>query len=256
MIGVMNSTKNPGILKSDGKCACRKLISKPLMWDPSWSWSVMIMMWPYRRLFTLSYAVPCRRPKICLMYVISALFMIWSCDASLTFKSFPRSGKTPYRSRPTTDKPLTASAFAESPSVKINVQCSEFLPPASLASSSLGIPVRRVFFAPSCFFSSLDCLNEAQERICSTTPLVIIFFIVVSAQTYLLPKFAARVFSVSLVCESNAGFSISALTKTQRWFLTCVAFKFLQLFSFFLIFSRSFDATSSATALTCVPPSS
>ena len=65
------------------------------MCDPSWSWSVMIMMWPYRSDLTLSYAVPWRRPRICLMYEISALFMIWSCDASRTFRSLPRSGKTP-----------------------------------------------------------------------------------------------------------------------------------------------------------------
>ena len=55
----------------------------------------MIMMWPYRSDLTLSYAVPWRRPRICLMYEISALFMIWSCDASRTFRSLPRSGKTP-----------------------------------------------------------------------------------------------------------------------------------------------------------------
>ena len=57
-----------------------------------------------------------------------------------------------------------------------------------------------------------------------------------------------------MVCESNAGFSMSALTNTQRWFFTCGALRFLQDFSFFLIFSRSLLATSSATALTCVPP--
>lgn len=49
-------------------------------------------------------------------------------------------GKTPKRSRPTTDSPATASDLAESPSVRISVQCSELRPPASLASSSLGMP--------------------------------------------------------------------------------------------------------------------
>ena len=147
-----------------------------------------------------------------------------------------------------------ASALAESPSVRISVQCSELRPPASLASSSLGMPVSRVFLAPSCFLSSLLCLNEAQDRICSTTPLLITFLMHASLAVYLDPKLLARVLSVSLVCESNAGFSMSALTNTQRWFLTCAALRFLQLFSFFLIFSSSFDATSSATALTCVPP--
>ena len=37
MIGVMNSMRKPGILSSDGKCAWRKLIRRPLMWEPSWS---------------------------------------------------------------------------------------------------------------------------------------------------------------------------------------------------------------------------
>ena len=78
------------------------------------------------------------------------------------------------------------------------------------------MPVRRVFFAPSCFFISLLCLNEAQDRICSTTPEFIIFLMMESGASNLDPKFAARVLSVSFVCESNAGFSMSALTNTHR----------------------------------------
>ena len=42
-------------------------------------------------------------------------------DASLTFNIFPRNGKTPYASLPTTLNPLIAIVFAESPSVKIRV---------------------------------------------------------------------------------------------------------------------------------------
>mmetsp|Transcript_6709 Transcript_6709/g.16658 ORF Transcript_6709/g.16658 Transcript_6709/m.16658 type:complete len:228 (+) Transcript_6709:1668-2351(+) len=180
--------------------------------------------------------------------------MIWSCVASRTLSNLPRRGNTPYLSRPTTERPLTASALAESPSVRIRVQSSEFFPPASLASSSLGIPVRRVFLAPSCFLSSLLCLKEAQERIFSTMPEVIIFLMTPSDASNLDPKLLARVLSVSLVCESNAGFSMSALTKTHRWFLTCAGLRFLHDFSFFLIFSRILPAISSATALTWVPP--
>ena len=63
------------------------------------------------------------------------------CDASLTFNNLPRSGNTPYLSLPTTPRPDTANVLAESPSVRINVQSSEFLVPASLASSNLGTPV-------------------------------------------------------------------------------------------------------------------
>ena len=140
--------------------------------------------------------------------------------ASRTLRSLPRSGKTPYRSRPTTERPDTASAFAESPSVRMRVQCSELRPPASLASSSLGMPVSLVAFLPSDFFISLLCLKDAQERICSTIPLLIICLMTLSLAWYLLPKLDARVLSVSLVCESNAGFSMRALTNTQRWFLT------------------------------------
>lgn len=60
--------------------------------------------------------------------------------ASRTFNSLPRNGNTPYRSRPTTPKPATASVLAESPSVRMSVQSSDFVVPAQFASSSLGTP--------------------------------------------------------------------------------------------------------------------
>ncbi len=50
------------------------------------------------------------------------------------------SGKTPKRSLPTTLRPLMASDLAESPSVRISVHVWLLRPPASLASSSLGMP--------------------------------------------------------------------------------------------------------------------
>lgn len=62
------------------------------------------------------------------------------CEASRTFRSLPRSGNTPKWSLPTTLKPLTAKVLAESPSVRMRVHWLELRPPASLASSSLGIP--------------------------------------------------------------------------------------------------------------------
>jgi hypothetical protein len=65
---------------------------------------------------------------------------------------------------------LTARAFAESPSVSIKVHLSESLPPASFASSSLGMP--RIFdlLVPSVFFRSFFSLKSAQERRFSTIP--------------------------------------------------------------------------------------
>ena len=76
------------------------------------------------------------------MFLISALFLIDSCVASRTLSSLPRSGNTPYASRPTSLRPDTASALAESPSVRISVHSALRLPPAQLASSSLATDTR------------------------------------------------------------------------------------------------------------------
>ena len=65
-----------------------------------------------------------------------------------------------------------ASAFAESPSVRMSVHLSLLRPPASLASSSLGMPTRRPRLAPSVFFSSLLCLKAAKASTLSTTPVL------------------------------------------------------------------------------------
>ena len=54
-----------------------------------------------------------------------------------------------------TERPATARALAESPSVMISEHLQPFLPPASLASSSFEMPVSRCFLAPSVFLSSL-----------------------------------------------------------------------------------------------------
>ena len=77
----------------------------------------------------------------CQQTVTILLTVTCLCDASLTFNNLPRSGNTPYLSLPTTPRPDTANVLAESPSVRINVQSSEFLVPASLASSNFGTPV-------------------------------------------------------------------------------------------------------------------
>lgn len=51
------------------------------------------------------------------------------CVASRTFRIFPLSGNTPYRSRPMTPRPETARDLAESPSVRMRVHSDECLPP-------------------------------------------------------------------------------------------------------------------------------
>ena len=90
--------------------------------------------------------------------------------------TFPFKGKTPYKSRPTTLDPATAIDLAESPSVKIKIQSSDFFVPAKLASSNLGTLIFG-FFEPSVFLHSLFCLNSANDKTRSTIPdLSIIFF--------------------------------------------------------------------------------
>ena len=96
--------------------------------------------------------------------------MIAACDASRTFRGLPFKGKTPYKSRPTTPRPDTAKAFAESPSVKIRVQSLPLAPPAEFASSNFVMPVSRIFFDPPFRLSCSSCLNLVQAKTRSTTP--------------------------------------------------------------------------------------
>ena len=53
--------------------------------------------------------------------IVENIYSTCLCEASLTLSNLPRKGNTPYRSRPTTLRPLTANVLAESPSVKIRV---------------------------------------------------------------------------------------------------------------------------------------
>uniref|UniRef100_A0A6B0UL13 Putative secreted protein n=1 Tax=Ixodes ricinus TaxID=34613 RepID=A0A6B0UL13_IXORI len=108
---------------------------------------------------------------ILMTLLISAFSRICLWVASRTLSIFPLSGKTPYLSRPTTASPDTASDLAESPSVKIRVQSTELRVPASLASSSLGMPLSlecflAEHFIPSCFWA----LKVSQDMTASTTP--------------------------------------------------------------------------------------
>ncbi len=69
---------------------------------------------------------------------------------------------------------LRALTLAESPSVTMRVQPREFLLPASLASSSLGIPLNLVCLEPLCFLEMTACdLALAQVRTRSTMPQLI-----------------------------------------------------------------------------------
>ena len=122
-------------------------------------------------------------------------------DASLTFKNLPLKGKTPYLSLPTTSIPARAKLLAESPSVNIIVHYDEFLPPASLASSSFGIPNSFDFFFPgpkalAIFASSLAL---SWDKIISTIFESRTDLMNLSVRTTVLPKSWTLVFRVSLV---------------------------------------------------------
>ena len=81
------------------------------------------------------------KPIIFLILVISSLLAILLSAVSKTLSNLPFKGNIPYFSLPTTLRPAIAIDLAESPSVKINIQSSDFLVPASIASSNLGIPL-------------------------------------------------------------------------------------------------------------------
>mmetsp|Transcript_14287 Transcript_14287/g.45777 ORF Transcript_14287/g.45777 Transcript_14287/m.45777 type:complete len:294 (-) Transcript_14287:471-1352(-) len=128
-------------------------------------------------------------------------------------------------------------------------------PPASLASSSFGMPVRRDFLVPSVFLRSLDCFDCAKQRIDSRTPQLSASLKNLSDGWHFEPK--ADCFSVmfSLVCESKAGFSMRQLMKTRSCPLTWFGLStFSSPLCFFLRCSRTRSTTWSATWLTCVPP--
>lgn len=167
--------------------------SIPVFTCQTLTWSVMIMRLPYLSSSTDVYFLLCFNPRMVFMCWISILFWIWVMFASRTLRSFPRSGNTPYLSLPTTDRPPSTSALAESPSVRINVQCLLCpFTPAKLASSSLGTLIRLMqhvsiihltsngcflhnhlwILEPSALAICSDCLNSAHLMIFSTMPLL------------------------------------------------------------------------------------
>mmetsp|Transcript_14025 Transcript_14025/g.33358 ORF Transcript_14025/g.33358 Transcript_14025/m.33358 type:complete len:208 (+) Transcript_14025:2258-2881(+) len=185
----------------------------------------MIMIEPYRSPFSSeSYSRFRSRPMILIKFCISSLAIICLSVASRTLRTLPRSGKTPHLSRPMTLSPATARAFAESPSVRISVHSLDSLPPASLASSSFGTPVRRatrLVLALSFFPRSTFDFAIAAMRMRSTTPHVATSERNFSDSSQRDPNLDCFVINVSFVCESKAGFSTRQLMKTQRWFRTC-----------------------------------
>mmetsp|Transcript_89223 Transcript_89223/g.191411 ORF Transcript_89223/g.191411 Transcript_89223/m.191411 type:complete len:214 (-) Transcript_89223:46-687(-) len=177
-------------------------------------------------------------------------------EASRTFNGFPRSGKTPKRSRPTMLRPATAKALALSPSVRMRVHSSEPFPPAQLASSSLGTPVirseRPVPF--TFFFMSMDSLAFAHCNTMSTIPVLSTFLIAPSETSHLEPNLPALRVMVSLVCESKVGFTIKQFTNTQMCERTWKGLIVIP--PLFFVFARLWMASTnwSATWDTCVPP--
>ena len=110
---------------------------------------------------------------------------------SRTFSSLPyassfltsptRSGNTPKLSRPTTPRPPTASALAESPSVMISVVSPECFVPALFASSSFGMSSNyasrpraaptRLAFTPLLFFRNCVSRTRMLRATRSSSPL-------------------------------------------------------------------------------------
>lgn len=146
-----------------------------------------------------------------------------------------------------TSIPAMAKLLALSPSVKIKVHFYEFLVPASFASYSLGIPVSLAFFAPPVSLASFDnSFDFASLYISSIMPVFNTYLINFSLRVHLDPNKDCFKVKVYFVCESNAGFSMSALTKIHRWALIWkgFTFKFLSFFNnFYWIFSTIWSVT-------------
>mmetsp|Transcript_13089 Transcript_13089/g.34634 ORF Transcript_13089/g.34634 Transcript_13089/m.34634 type:complete len:219 (+) Transcript_13089:2074-2730(+) len=209
----------------------------------------MIMMEPYLRPFSSSsYSWLRSRPTILMMLWISVFDIICFSVASRTLSTLPRSGNTPNLSLPTTLRPATAKALAESPSVRISVHSLEFLPPASFASSSFGTPVSRVTFPVFTFraFPRLTCdLAIAAIRMRSTMPQEATSARNFSDSSHLDPNLDCFVVSVSLVCPSKAGFSTRHLMKTQMWFRTMCGLMSKPPLTFALLSSLTFSVIAS-----------
>ena len=146
------------------------------------------------------------------MAVSSSFLLNFSWLISFTLSILPRRGNTPHRSRPTTARPAIALAAAESPSVKISVHSGDLAVPAHSASSSLGSPRSVLRLEPSVFLASLAAFASRIDWASSRRP------ILTRASGNLSdlktePNLPAGVVRVSLVWESNDGFTMVALMK-------------------------------------------
>mmetsp|Transcript_36678 Transcript_36678/g.57264 ORF Transcript_36678/g.57264 Transcript_36678/m.57264 type:complete len:203 (+) Transcript_36678:281-889(+) len=150
-------------------------------------------------------------------------------------------------------RPETASDLAESPSVRMSVHSSPRPVPAKFASSSFGTPDSLPSFRPEVFFSCWLCLNLVQLRTASTSAERSSCFRKASGRVHCEPKAFGRVVRVSLVWESNAGFSMRQLMYTLRW--QVIRWGLISVPEFLRVsmgFSRF--ATWSAMYFTCWPP--
>mmetsp|Transcript_62238 Transcript_62238/g.185401 ORF Transcript_62238/g.185401 Transcript_62238/m.185401 type:complete len:213 (-) Transcript_62238:989-1627(-) len=199
---------------------------------------------------------------ILVILAISWLPIVCANVASRTFKSFPRSGKTPYRSRPMTLRPATARDFALSPSVRISVHSAPSRPPARLASSSFGMPRRRFAFFPvpdlSTFIvlpRSISSFALAHWSTMSTMPVDFRTLLMkASLMSHFDPNFCCFRVMVSLVWESKAGFSMRQLMKTKRWFFTWAGLISMPPRFFPFTTFKIASTSCSVTCTTCVPP--
>mmetsp|Transcript_726 Transcript_726/g.1935 ORF Transcript_726/g.1935 Transcript_726/m.1935 type:complete len:226 (+) Transcript_726:2300-2977(+) len=190
-----------------------------------------------------------------LMISLFSATCFWA--TSRTLSNFPRRGNTPYLSRPTTARPATAKALALSPSVKMSVHSLACLPPASLASSSFGIPSTRLPFAPALPILSICAVILAWDS-AITADTTSVFSTISSTRALpmgqLLPKLDTFSVICSLVCELKAGFSMRQLMNTQSWFLTCTGFISVPLPASFLALAWMASTSWSTTWATWVPP--
>ena len=104
----------------------------------------------------------------------------------------------------------------------MSVQCLECFPPASLASSSFGIPViRPPLFLPSVFFNPFSSFSLIMSITPETTVVDLITFFKNFCSIFQAePNCCFVVVILTLVWESNFGLIIRQLTKTHKWFFT------------------------------------
>mmetsp|Transcript_100219 Transcript_100219/g.251281 ORF Transcript_100219/g.251281 Transcript_100219/m.251281 type:complete len:204 (+) Transcript_100219:62-673(+) len=191
------------------------------------------------------------------MFMISLFSATCFWVTSRTLSNLPRNGKTPYLSRPTTPKPATAKALALSPSVKMRVHWPAFLPPASFASSSLGMPSTRLPLAP--LFALLSICAVIFACASEITAFKMSVFSKTSSMNallmlHVLPKLDTFNVICSFVWELKAGFSMRQFMKIHNWFFTCTGLISEPLPASFFAFESIASTSWSTTCWTCVPP--